>query len=106
MPKKTFDEIYQVKDNYRRFDARETAFGQALKKKGRMLEFSSLESRAERIISERKGFSLLDYAFHDAAGMYETPFGERHTQDRGYYKWQSLGVAKDYPGVDSIFREP
>ncbi|RLI00497.1 reductive dehalogenase [Candidatus Bathyarchaeota archaeon] len=99
MPKKTFDEIYHVKEDYRRFDARETAFGQALKKTGKMLEFSSLESRAKRIISGRKGFSLLDYAFHDAAGMYETPFGERHTQDRGFYKWQSLGAAKKYPGV-------
>lgn len=82
-----------------RFDARETAFGQALKKTGHMLSFSSLESRANRIISGKEGFSLLDYAFHDAAGMYETPFGERHTQDRGYYKWQSLGVTKKYPGV-------
>ena len=99
MASKSFDELYPVKDEYNRFDARETAFGQALKKTGKMLQFSSLESKAGRILSGRKGFSLLDYAFHDAAGMYETPFGERHTQDRGNYKWQSLGTAKKYPGV-------
>ncbi|RLG94602.1 hypothetical protein DRO27_04630, partial [Candidatus Bathyarchaeota archaeon] len=99
MASKSFDELYPVKDEYDRFDARETAFGQALKKTGKMLQFSSLESKAGRILSGKKGFSLLDYAFHDAAGMYETPFGERHTQDRGNYKWQSLGTAKKYPGV-------
>lgn len=99
MAPKEFDEIYSVKEGYKRFDARETAFGQALKKTGKMLQFSSLESKAGRILSGKKGFSLLDYAFHDAAGMYETPFGDRHTQDKGFYKWQSLGVAKKYPGV-------
>lgn len=91
--------MYPVKDEYERFDARETAFGQALKKTGKMLNFSSVESRARRILSGKEGFSLLDYAFHDAAGMYEKPFDERHTQDKGFYKWQSLGVTKAYPGI-------
>ena len=94
-----FEEIYPTRDDYKRFHAGDTAFGQAYKKTGKLLQFTSLESRAGRILSGRKGFSLLDYAFHDAAGMYETPFGERHTQDRGFYKWQSLGKAKKYPGV-------
>ena len=99
MTDKDFEEVYPVNDDYKRFDARDTAFGQALKKTGTMLQFASLKSRAGRILSGKKGFSLLDYAFHDAAGMYETPFGEKHTQDRGFYKWQSLGTAKKYPGV-------
>ena len=71
MAGKDFEETYPVKEEeYKRFDARETAFGQALKKTGKMLQFTSLESKAGRILEGREGFSLLDYAFHDAAGMY------------------------------------
>ncbi len=106
MADKDFDEFYPVKDEYKRFDARNTAFGQALKKTGNMLQFSSLENTAERILSGREGFGLRDYALSRAAGMYETPFGERHTQDRGYYSWQSLGKTKKYPGVGKLDVSP
>jgi reductive dehalogenase len=100
MAGKDFEETYPVKEEeYKRFDARDTAFGQALKKTGNMLQFSSLESTAERILSGREGFGLRDYSLSRAAGMYETPFGERHTQDRGFYSWQSLGKTKKYPVV-------
>ena len=106
MADKDFDEVYPVKEGYKRFDARNTAFGQALKKTGTMLQFSSLENTAKRILSGREGFGLKDYALSRAAGMYETPFGERHTQDRGYYSWQSLGKTKKYPGVSKLNATP
>jgi epoxyqueuosine reductase len=106
MADKDFDEVYPVNDDYKRFDARDTAFGQALKKTGTMLQFSSLKNTAERILSGREGFGLRDYALSRAAGMYETPFGERHTQDRGYYSWKSLGKTKKYPGVGKLDATP
>jgi len=100
MAQKKFDETYPTRDELKRFDARETAFGQALKKTGQMLSFVSPQDRANTIKKKRPGFSLKDYALHNAAGMYETPMGERHTQDAGFYKWSGLGAAKEYPGID------
>ena len=100
MVQKKFDETYPTRDELERFDARDTAFGQALKKTGQMLSFVSPQDRANTIKKKRPGFSLKDYALHNAAGMYETPMGERHTQDTGFYKWSGLGAAKEYPGID------
>ena len=59
-----------------------------------MGEFGSEESKAEIIGRDLPGFSLVDFAFHAAAGMYEFLPGEHVSLDTGFYSWSSLGSAK------------
>jgi reductive dehalogenase len=87
-----FDDIYPIKDSYQRFDQRQSAFGQSLRKKGYMLRFATEKARIEKMKKNQPGYTLLDYAYHDAAGMYETKIGEKDSQGTGFYKWSSLGV--------------
>jgi reductive dehalogenase len=88
-----FDDVYLVKDNYKRFDQRNSAFGQSIRKNGYMLRFATEEARVVKIKKNQPGYTLLDYAYHDAAGMYERLPGEQDSQGTGFYKWSSLGVA-------------
>jgi hypothetical protein len=95
----SFDELYPTNENYRRFDQTDTAFGQQLRKTGRMIEFGTEEYRADRIRQNVAGFTLVDYAYHDAAGMYENLPWERPGMNRGFYSWSPLGAAHKPEGV-------
>jgi len=97
--RRTFEETYPVKDSYKRFDQRDSAFGRRLKETGRIVGFGTEEDRARRIKMNLPGFSLVDYAFNSAADMYETLPGERDSQGTGFYSWGSLGVAKKTGGI-------
>jgi hypothetical protein len=37
--RRSFDELYPLNEDYRRFDQTDSAFGQQLRKTGRMIEF-------------------------------------------------------------------
>jgi len=95
----TFEETYPAKDNYKRFDQRDSAFGRRLKETGRIVGFGTEEDRARRIKMNLPGFSLVDYVFNSAAGMYETLPGEHDSQGTSFYSWDSLGVAKKPGGI-------
>lgn len=95
----SFEEIYPVKENYKRFDQRDSAFGQQIRKTGRMTHFHSEEYRTKRILENVPGFSLVDYSFKDSAGMYETLPWENITMDKGFYSWSPLGAALKPNGV-------
>ena len=92
--RRSFEETYPVKDSYLRFDQRDSAFGQHLRRTGRIVGFGSEEDRARRIQKDLPGFSLVDYAFSDAAGMYENLPWERIDLNTGFYSWGSLGSAR------------
>jgi len=100
MTEKTFDEIYPSKEFYQRFDQRNTAFGQSLTKTGKVVEFGGEEYRSNKIKQEIPGFSLVEYAFNGAAGLYEYPKDSTDTQGNSYYDWKSIGYVtkpKDIP---------
>ncbi len=90
MPKKTFDELYPMKKEYRRFNQKHTAFGQAIEKTGNVVEFGAEEYRSNKIKLDLPGFSLLEYSFNGAAGLYEYPEDTTDTQGEAFYSWQSL----------------
>ena len=96
---RSFDENYPLKDSYRRFDQRNSAFGRRLKRTGRIVGFGGDEDKAKRINLGLPGYSLVDYAFNSAAGMYETLPGEHDSQGTGFYSWGALGVARKPGGV-------
>jgi epoxyqueuosine reductase len=97
--RRSFDELYPTNEDYRRFDQTDSAFGRQLRKTGRMIEFGTDEYRADRIRKNVTGFTLVDYAYHDAAGMYENLPWERPDMDRGFYSWSPLGAARKPEGV-------
>jgi reductive dehalogenase len=89
---RTFDEIYPTKESYERFDERDSAFGQALKHTGSVVAFGTDHYRSEKIRQDLPGFTLVDYAFNGAAGIYEFPMNSNDSQGKGYYSWRSLGL--------------
>jgi hypothetical protein len=99
LTRKSFEDNYPIKDDFQRFDQRDSAFGRAIRRMGRMVEFGSEESKAEIIGRCLPGFSLVDFAFHAAAGMYEFLPGEHVSLDTGFYSWSPLGSVKKPEGV-------
>lgn len=101
MPKKpTFEDLYPSKDYYKNFDQRNSAFGLSLKRTGKIVQFGNEEFKTNKIKQGLPGFSLIDYAFSGAAGIYEYPLETSDTQGNGFYSWQSLGHVnkpKDVP---------
>jgi len=100
LTRKTFDELYPSKPEYTRFDQRNTAFGQSIAKTRNVVEFGAEKYRSDKIKQKIPGFSLVEYAFNGAAGLYEYPKGSTDTQGIAYYDWQSLGYVtkpKDIP---------
>ncbi len=101
--RRPFDEQYPTRDSYRRFDQRETAFGHASRGGGNPFDYDSEDNRLAQIRRGLPGYSHLDYAFKDAASLYEGSPGDDREMDTGYYKWSSLGAAhkpKDLPKWD------
>ncbi|HUS77404.1 MAG TPA: reductive dehalogenase [Patescibacteria group bacterium] len=90
MPNRDFDEVYPTNDELKRFDPRNTAFSQYRKKhEGESLGYIQEETVVDRMMKEIPGFTIVDYAFKNAA---ETYTGRGF--NKGYYSWSSLGVAK------------
>ncbi len=94
--RRPFDEVYPTREDYRRFNQEETAFSHQRRKTGRILEYNAEDYRTRRMKREIPGFSLVDYAFKDAAGMYESMPGEHGDLNTGFYSWSTLGVARKY----------
>jgi len=93
--RRRFDEIYPVKDYYRRYDPRNTAFGQSLRKTGNWSGgYANEAGKVERMRRGIPGYSLVDYAFKDAAETYSD-----HGFNTGYYSWSPLGVTHKPEGV-------
>ena len=99
MTDKRFENLYPIREDYKRFDQRKTAFGRALQEKGNIVEFASDNYRSERIQENIPGWRLLEYAFSGAAGMYEYPMDTSDPQGNGYYSWKPLGLVKKPEGV-------
>ena len=91
MSDKTFDELYPSKPTYKRFNQENTAFGQSLTKTGKVVQFGAEEYVSKKMKENIPGFSIVDYAFNEAAGLYEYPPDTTDTQGIGYYSWTSLG---------------
>lgn len=99
MPK-SFDELYPTNENYKRFDQRESAFRQKLRKTGTMLDYNTDEYKKKMIDRKIPGFTIVDYAFKQAAGLYESiPDLLDGGLNTGFYNWTSLGVGKKPDGV-------
>ena len=71
MAKSDFDETYPSKGEVKRFDQGMTAF-RLMSRDGRILEYNNEENRVKWIRSGTPGYSIVDYAFKGAAGMYDS----------------------------------
>jgi epoxyqueuosine reductase len=90
----SFEDQYPIREDVKRFDQRETAFGKALREKGRIVEFASEEATVNKIKQNLPGFQLEDYALHNAAVLYEVLPGEHDPMNTGFYTWKGIGRGK------------
>lgn len=90
MDRSRFDELYPTNKKYRRFDQRNTAFELSRKKGDIPFSYDFEEERVKRISKGAYGYTLLDYAFKDAAGLYETIPNQKGGMDTGFYSWKPL----------------
>ena len=90
MTRPRFDELYPIKEDFKRFDQRNTAFELYRRKGGVPFSYDSEEERAKRISKKVSGYSLLNYAFKDAAGLYETLPNQKGGMNTGFYSWKPL----------------
>ena len=90
----SFEDQYPIREGVKRFDQRETAFGKALREKGRIVEFGSEEATVNKIKQNLSGFQLEDYALHNAAVLYEVLPGEHDPMNTGFYSWKGIGRGK------------
>lgn len=88
-----FDEVYPSKGEVKRFDQGMSAF-RLMAREGRIMEYNNEENRVKWIGSGTPGYSVVDYAFKDAAGMYDSlPWCTGH-MNQGFYSWTPLGVGR------------
>jgi len=87
-----FDEIYPVRDDYKRFHLANTAFGRAYRSaRGGYVD---PVQRAQMMIDGVPGYSLVDRAFNYAAlTPAQASQSGRGYMNSGFYSWSSLGVA-------------
>jgi len=85
--RRSFKELYPVKDPYHRYNP----VGKSRLSPPR--GYKTEEGKRWRIQQGLPGFSLLDYAFRDAAytANHQTN-GKPNAMNEGYYSWSSLGV--------------
>jgi reductive dehalogenase len=96
----SFDDLYPTRGDYKRFDQRDTAFTQKLRKTGTLLDYNDDEYKKKMIERNISGFTIVDYAFKQAAGLYESiPDLLDGGINTGFYNWTSLGVGKKPEGV-------
>ena len=85
--KNGYEDNYPVKDSYKRHDPRGST--RVSTPRG----YKTQEGKKWRIEQDLPGFSLLDYAFRDAAyTANHQSNGEPEGMNRGYYSWSPLGV--------------
>ena len=95
---RSFEEIYPVREDYKRFHQRDTAFGRA----GRagLTGYGDPAKRLAKIRLGIPGFTVVDYAFSGAALTVAQASGSgRGNMDSGFYSWTPLGVARLPEGV-------
>ena len=97
--KKIFEETYPTNEKYQRFDQRNTSFQQKRRSTGSLLDYNTDEYKADKIRKNVPGFGVVDYAFKQAAGMYEGMPGGDDGMSEGYYSWTPLGVGSLPKGV-------
>ena len=96
--RRPFDEVYPVKEGYRRFNRANTAFGRAERAGHR--GYDDANRKLERMKKAVPGFSLIDYAFRDGALTVARASGSgRGVIDSGFYSWSPLGVTSRPEGV-------
>jgi epoxyqueuosine reductase len=69
-------------------------------KSGKVVEFGADNYRSKKIREKIPGFSLVEYSFNAAAGLYEYPQDSTDTQGKGYYSWRSLGYVTKPRDID------
>ena len=102
MPRRrSFKELYPVKDSYRRYNPVGTS--RSTPPRG----YKTEEGKSWRIMQGIPGFSLLDYAFRDAAytANHQTN-GKSNAMNEGYYSWSSLGVTHKPDNITSFYGSP
>jgi reductive dehalogenase len=89
-----FDELYPLKDSYKRHTPQKS------KRVSTPFGYKTQDGKKWRIERELPGFSLLDYAFRDAAytANHQTD-GTPKARNQGYYSWMPLGVTYKPEGV-------
>ncbi|RLI00710.1 hypothetical protein DRO31_08180 [Candidatus Bathyarchaeota archaeon] len=92
--KPSFEDYYPMKDNYKRHDPRKST------RISPPYGYKTQAGKKLRIEQGLTGFSLLDYAFRDAAyTANHQSNGEPEGMNRGYYSWSPLGVTHKPEGV-------
>jgi hypothetical protein len=93
-----FEEIYPVQDDYKRFNPINTAFARAMR--ANLGGYNNESKKIEKMKKEVPGFSLVDYAFRDAAlTTAQASRSGRGQMNSGFYSWSPLGVAYKPEGV-------
>ena len=94
-----FNEYYGISPDHPRYDGNfDEARGIDRDRTGP--RYNNPEGMARRIKAGLPGYSLVDYAFKDAAGTVEYPHDGSYGLNTGYYRWTSLGRAKLPPGIE------
>ncbi|UCD45331.1 MAG: reductive dehalogenase [Candidatus Bathyarchaeota archaeon] len=100
MGEKTFDDAYPIKDGYKRFDPRNTAFSRSFRGDSGAAQRDNAESREEKMVRNVPGYTLVDYSFSGAAlTAAQASHSGRGQMNSGFYSWSSLGVAVKPEGV-------
>ena len=99
-----FNEYYKIDPDYKRYDSR--AYYEL--RRAKMTEeevrkprprYNNLEGMADRMRKNLPGYSIVDYAFKDAAGTCETAPDGSSGMNTGYYSWSSLGHGRKPPSI-------
>jgi reductive dehalogenase len=101
----SFDDVYPIKDDYKRFDPRNTAFARATR--AHLGNYSNEDRKAERMKKGTPGFTLVDYAFRDAAlTTAQASDSGRGQMNSGFYSWSPLGVTNKPEGIQKWDASP
>lgn len=94
-----FNTYYGISPDHPRYDGN---FDEArgVKRDRTRPRYNNPEGMAKRIKAGLPGYSLVDYAFKDAAGTVEYPHDGTYGLNTGYYRWTSLGRTKLPPGIE------
>ncbi|MBN1682229.1 reductive dehalogenase [Candidatus Bathyarchaeota archaeon] len=96
-----FNEYYKISADHKRYDPKLFDLMQAERRKDQppRQRYNNLDGMAERMKKGLPGYSIVDYAFKDAAGTCETAPDGSGGMNKGYYSWDSLGHAKKPPSI-------
>lgn len=95
-----FNEYYQIPPDHPRYDP--GIFYEDLPRDDEKLNrprYNNLDGMAQRMRAGIPGYSIVDYAFKDAAGTLEYPPKGPSGLNTGYYSWEPLGRAVKPPDI-------